>query len=119
MAELFPQALRMTATPLKICNYVIISAPVLFIAGMVTVFFGSGQTQIVRVGTGVSLFGVASFLLGLGSRSLSVAILAAQGCGFRVIRERPFYSAAWILFSLVLVGLGIGLLYLVVTKYFL
>jgi hypothetical protein len=36
---------------------------------------GSEQTRIMQVGTGVSLVGVASFLLGLGSRSLSVGIL--------------------------------------------
>jgi hypothetical protein len=106
---------------LKICSYVFASAPVLFVVGMATVILGSMRQQpaITRLGTGLFLSGVAVFLFAVGSRSLSVTILAAQTCGSKVIKERPLYSVLWIVFSLVLMLLGIGLQCMIVRGYFL
>jgi hypothetical protein len=109
----------MTTTPLRICNYVILSTPVFFIAGIVMMLLARGQGRILQIGTGISLLGVACFFLGLGSRSLSVIILGAKVAGGKVVKERPVYSAAWTLFSLALTALGVGLFYFVVARFFL
>ena len=77
------------------------------------------RERMMQIGTGISLLGVASFFLGLGSKGLSVIILGAQVSGGRVIRERPIYSATWTFFSFALTALGVGLLYLVVARFFL
>jgi len=106
---------------LKFFKYLLICSPILCVAGMVTILAGAGTQHpgVVRIGTGLFLAGIAIFPLAIGGRSLSITLLAAQTCGSKVITERPFYSALWIIFSLVLVLFGIGLLCLVVRGYFL
>ena len=106
---------------LKISNYVFISSPVLCLVGLATIVVGgvTKQQWIVRVGTGLFLSGVAVFLLASGGRSLSIIILAAQTCGFRILKERPLYSMTWVFFSLILMFLAIGLFCIVVRGYFL